>query len=136
MPHTLRALERGQLSERRATLIVRESACLSVEHRRHLDAELCADPSTFEGWGDGRLAAAAKAIAYRLDPHAVVDRAANAPSERTVTCRPAPGCMAYVTALLPVAQGVAVYASLRRPPTPPSTSAPAVRSWPTPWSSG
>jgi hypothetical protein len=114
MPHTLRALERGQLSEWRATLIVRESACLSVEHRRHLDAELCADPSTFDGWGDARLAAAAKAIAYRLDPQAVVDRAAKAPADRTVTCRPAPDCMAYVTALLPVAQGVAVYASLRR----------------------
>jgi hypothetical protein len=114
MPHTLRALERGQLSEWRATLIVRESACLSVEQRRHLDAELCADPTRFDGWGDARLAAAAKTIAYRLDAHAVVDRAAKAPSERTVTCRPAPDCMAFVTALLPVAQGVAVYASLRR----------------------
>ncbi|MDY6998278.1 MAG: HNH endonuclease, partial [Actinomycetota bacterium] len=43
MPHTLAALEAGVLSEWRATLIVRESACLSVEHRRQLDAELCAD---------------------------------------------------------------------------------------------
>ena len=36
MPHTLVALECGALSEWRATLIVRESACLDVEDRRVL----------------------------------------------------------------------------------------------------
>ena len=40
--------------------------------------------------GDARPAAAAKAIAYRLDPHAVVDRAARAAADRTVSIRPAP----------------------------------------------
>ena len=35
MPHTLAALENGVLSEWRATLVVRESACLDVEDRRH-----------------------------------------------------------------------------------------------------
>ena len=64
--------------------------------------------------GDARLAAAAKTIAYRLDPHAVVDRAAKAETERTVSIRPAPDTMTYLTALLPVAQGVSVYAALRR----------------------
>lgn len=114
MPHTLAALERGALSEWRATLIVRESACLDVEDRRALDAELCADPASLSGMGDARVAAAAKAIAYRLDPHAVVERAAKAERERTVTIRPAPDTMTYLTALLPVAQGVSVYAALRR----------------------
>jgi hypothetical protein len=114
MPHTLRALESGALSEWRATLIVRESACLDVEDRRALDAELCGDPAGLDGMGDARVAAAAKSIAYRLDPHAVVDRAARAETERTVTIRPAPDIMAYLTALLPVAQGVSVYAALRR----------------------
>jgi len=114
MPHTLAALECGTLSEWRATLIVRESACLDVEDRRTLDAELCADPARLNGMGDARVAAAAKAIAYRLDPHAVVERAAKAETERTVTIRPAPDTMTYLTALLPVAQGVAVYAALRR----------------------
>lgn len=64
--------------------------------------------------GDAVLAAAAKAIAYRLDPHAVVDRAARAAGDRTVTIRPAPDTMTYVTALLPVAQGVSVFAALMR----------------------
>jgi len=114
MPHTLAALDNGGLSEWRATLIVRESACLDVEDRRALDAELCADPAALDGLGDARVAAAAKAIAYRLDPHAVVDRAARAANDRTVTIRPAPDTMTYLTALLPVAQGVAAYAALRR----------------------
>ena len=114
MPHTLLALESGALSEWRATLIVRESACLQVEDRRALDAELCGDAAGLDGMGDARVAAAAKAIAYRLDPHAVVDRAAKAENERTVTIRPAPDTMTYLTALLPVAQGVSVYAALRR----------------------
>jgi len=114
MPHTLAALECGALSEWRATLIVRESACLTVEARRALDARMCAEIGELDGMGDRRVAARAKEIAYELDPQTVVDRAAKAESERTVTIRPAPDTMAYVTALLPMAKGVAVYASLRR----------------------
>jgi len=114
MPHTLAALEAGILTEWRATLIVRESACLAVEDRQALDAELCADPAGLDGMGDARVAATAKTIAYRLDPRAVVDRSAKAETERTVTIRPAPETMTYLTALLPVAQGVSVYAALRR----------------------
>ena len=114
MPHTLAALECGALSEWRATLIVKESACLDVEDRRALDAELCADVSKLDGQGDARITADAKEIAYRLDPQAVVDRAAKAEADRTVTIRPAPDTMTYVTALLPVAKGVGVYAALKR----------------------
>ena len=114
MPHTLAALECGALSEWRATLIARESACLDVEDRRRLDAELCADVSTLDGMGDTRITAKAKEIAARLDAQAVVDRAAKAEADRTVTIRPAPDCMAYVTVLLPVAQAVGVYAACKR----------------------
>ncbi len=114
MPYTLAALECGALSEWRATILVRESACLDVEDRRRLDTELCADVKELDGMGDAALAAAAKATAYRLDPQAVVDRAAHAPDDRTVTIRPAPDTMTYVTALLPVATGVSVYAALKR----------------------
>jgi hypothetical protein len=62
MPHTLAALEAGALSEWRATLIVRESACLSVEDRRTLDTEMCADVAALDGLGDKRITAKAKAI--------------------------------------------------------------------------
>ncbi|OBK23258.1 HNH endonuclease [Mycobacterium asiaticum] len=114
MPCTLAALECGRLSEWRATIIVRESACLDVEDRRALDRELCADMSSLDGMGDSRIAAAARKIAYRRDPRAVVDRAAKAETERAVTIRPAPDAMTWVSALLPVAKGVGVYAALRR----------------------
>ena len=70
MPHTLAALECGALSEWRATLIVRETAGLSVEDRAVLDAELCADVGTLDGLGDKRISAAAKQIAHRLDAQA------------------------------------------------------------------
>ena len=114
MPHTWAALACGALSEWRATLIVRESACLSVEHRRQLDAELCAEVSRLDGWGNNRVEAEAKKIAARLDVEAVVERSAKAAADRCVTIRPAPDTMTYVTALLPVQQGVAVYAALKR----------------------
>ena len=78
------------------------------------DTGMCSDGDGLDGICDMRVAAAAKAIAYRLDPHAVVERAAKAENERTVTIRPAPDTMTYLTALLPVAQGVSVYAALRR----------------------
>ena len=93
---------------------MRESAGLAVEDRRLLDAELCADVGKLEGMGDARITAAAKEIAARLDAQAVVDRAAKAEADRTVTIRPAPDCMTHVTVLLPVAQGVGVFAALKR----------------------
>ena len=114
MPYTLGALGSGALSEWRATLIARESACLDVEDRRRLDAELCADVDTLDGMGDARIVAKAKEIAARLDAQAVVDRAAKAEADRTVTIRPAPDCMTYVTVLLPVRMGVGLYAALKR----------------------
>ncbi len=113
MPHTLAALESGALSEWRATLIVRESAWLSIEDRQVLDAEMCADLTRLDGMGDARIEAEAKTIAYRLDPQAIVDRAATAAEDRTVTIRPAPDCMTRVTVLVPVQQGVGVFAALK-----------------------
>ncbi len=112
MPHTLAALEAGVLTEWRAMVIVRETTGLDAEDRRALDAALCEEPTGLAGMGDARVAAAAKAIAYRLDPDAVVDRIAKAESERRVTIRPAPEAMTYLTALLPAAQGMSVYAAL------------------------
>ncbi|WP_309073856.1 HNH endonuclease [Paenarthrobacter sp.] len=114
MPHTMAALESGQLNEWRATLLVKETACLSVEDRCAVDEELAADTGTFDGAGDRAITAAAKAAAYRRDPRSVAGRASRAAAERTVSLRPAPDAMTYLTALLPVAQGVAVYAALCR----------------------
>ncbi|WP_177179940.1 DUF222 domain-containing protein [Arthrobacter sp. yr096] len=114
MPRTMAALESGQLNEWRATLLVKETACLSVEDRAAVDEELAPDAGTFDGAGDKAIIAAAKAAAYRRDPRSVAQRASHAATERTVSLRPAPDTMTYLTALLPVAQGVAVYAALTR----------------------
>ncbi|WP_159705200.1 HNH endonuclease signature motif containing protein [Arthrobacter sp. 18067] len=114
MPRTLAALQSGQLNEWRATLLVKETACLSVEDRTAVDEELAPDTGTFAGKGDKAIVAAAKAAAYRRDPRSVAGRASRAAAERTVSLRPAPDTMTYLTALLPVAQGVAVYAALTR----------------------
>src|SRR5215207_7759910 len=114
MPHTLAALSEGRLSEWRATLLVRETACLSGEHRARVDAELVADPARLDGLGDRRGAAEARRLAYRLDPAAAVARARKAEGDRRVTCRPAPDTMTYLTGLLPVRAGIAAYAALGR----------------------
>src|SRR5690349_15882163 len=114
MPRTFAALESGQLNEWRATLVVKETACLSVEDRAAVDEELAADSGSLAGRGDRAIIAAVRSAAYRRDPHSVARRASQAVNERTVTLRPAPDTMTRLTALLPVAEGVAVYAELTR----------------------
>ncbi|WP_354170293.1 DUF222 domain-containing protein [Arthrobacter sp. UYEF36] len=114
MPRTLAALEGGQLNEWRATLLVRETACLPAADRAAVDEELAPDTGTFDGAGDRQLLAAARAAAYRRDPRSVTQRASHAATERHVSLRPAPDTMCYLTALLPVAAGVAVHAALTR----------------------
>jgi hypothetical protein len=114
MPHTLAALETGQLNEWRATLLVRETACLSAADRCSVDEELAPDEGTLAGVGDRTLVAAARSAAYRRDPRSVTQRAAHAAKARHVSLRPAPDTMCYLTALLPVSAGVAVHAALVR----------------------
>lgn len=112
MPHTYRLLEAGVLSEYRATIIVRETACLSVADRQRVDAEICADPE-LGSWGNGQLAAQVKRVAYRLDPVAFTRRHEKAVKDRTVTLRPAPDGMTWLTGLLPLAQGVSCLKALQ-----------------------
>jgi hypothetical protein len=58
--------------------------------------------------------AAAARIGYRLDPDNAVRRSRKAYGDRHVSLRPAPDTMTYLTALLPVVDGVAAYAALLR----------------------
>lgn len=109
MPATMAALTAGDISEWRATIMVRETACLSREDRAAVDSQLA---SRMKELSDGRLAAEARRLAYGLDPASFVARSSKAAAERRVTMRPAPDTMAIVSALLPVAQAVATYAAL------------------------
>lgn len=123
MPHTFALLSDGHLDEWTATVLVRETAILSLEDRRQVDDRLCAmtveaatgevsDPLVLD-WTPRRVARAARALAAELDPEAAVRRSAKAEADRRVTIRPAPDTMTFVTGLLPVGQGVAVWASLK-----------------------
>ena len=114
MPHTMAALRTGLLSEWRATLLARETACLSREDRARADEEIAGDPERLDGMGDRALVADAKRVAYRLDPGAALARVRRAEHERRVTIRPAPDTMTILGALLPVKEGVAAYAALTR----------------------
>ncbi len=84
---------------------------LEREERAQVDEQLA---GRIETMGDRELAGAAASLAARLDPASVARRRGKAEEERAVTIRPAPDTMTYVTALLPVAQGVAVHAALSR----------------------
>lgn len=114
MPHALARLRDGSLSEFRAMLLARETGCLAVEHRMFVDEEICADPAALAGVGTRELLGRVKRMVAELDPAAVVRRARQAEADRNVTVRPAPDTMSYLTALVPVAQGVAAYAALRK----------------------
>ncbi len=114
MPHTLAMLQTGRLNEWRATLLVRETACLSAADRGIVDRRLCSDPATLDGVGDRGLIARAKALVVELDAAAVVARHRKAVSERRVTTRPAPDSMAYLSVLMPVEQAVCLQATLGR----------------------
>jgi hypothetical protein len=114
MPRTFAAFRAGRLNEWRTTLLVKETVCLSVEDRQAVDEELAADTGTLDGFGDRAIVSAVRSAAYRRDPRSVAKRASHAVTERTVSLRPAPDTMTYLTALLPVAEGVAAYASLTR----------------------
>jgi hypothetical protein len=115
MPFTFEALRAGVLSPWRATLLVRETSHLSTENRAWIDEEICgpAGLAASVRMGTRRLVARIKELAARLDVDACVKRNARAVSERHVSIRPAPDLMVYLTALVPMQQGVQAYAQLR-----------------------
>ncbi|WP_375503725.1 DUF222 domain-containing protein [uncultured Jatrophihabitans sp.] len=106
LPHTFAALQAGRITEWRATLIARETIWLSRQDRETVDAELAPQ---LEAWSDRRVEAETRKAGYRLDPQGFLARVRGADKDRRVTMRPAPDAMARLTALLPVAQGVATY---------------------------
>jgi len=111
LPNTLAALAGGLTTEYRAQIIARETMFLSKEHRLQVDAAV---GPRLERLGDRAVRAETRKHAYRLDPAGFVARARAAANDRHVGLRPAPDAMARLTALLPVAQAVACYASLTR----------------------
>ena len=112
LPFTRAALRAGRITEWRATIIARETACLSRQDRVEIDRRVASDVDALERMGDRELGNAVRKHAYELDPEAWVTRRRVAESERRVTLRPAPDLMSRLSAELPVAQGVAVLRTL------------------------
>ncbi|WP_406034125.1 DUF222 domain-containing protein [Nocardioides sp. NBC_00163] len=117
MPQTFALMRAGLFSQWQATILARETACLSVDDRRVIDYELCAtdpggEPARAISMGLRQLEDAAKKLAITLDQESVVARAANAVKDPRVSLRPAPDTMTWLGALLPVKDGVAVFAAL------------------------
>ncbi|MDX6374996.1 MAG: hypothetical protein QOD98_3984 [Nocardioidaceae bacterium] len=114
MPCTLRAFRAGRITEWRATLLARETACLSRDDRAEVDRRVAGDLDALEAMGDRDLIGAARELAYELDPVSFVERRRRAEADRRVSLRPAPDVMSQLSTLLPVKDGVAVWAVLSR----------------------
>ena len=114
LPCTLHALASGEISEWRATLIARETAALTPTGRRTVDSALSGRVGQL---GDRALAREARRLADHTDPSSIARRVKQAEADRRVTVTPAPGpagcALARLTATMPVAQAVAIYAGLR-----------------------
>ena len=109
LPACFAQLAAGVVPEWRILQIAQQTAWLSREHRALVDNELAPQ---LERLGNRATIDLTNKIAYRLDPRGYVARLAKAESERHVSLRPAPDCMSRLGALIPLKQGVAVYAAL------------------------
>ncbi|GAA4887548.1 HNH endonuclease [Serinicoccus chungangensis] len=111
MPCTLAALTEGVIDSHQAEVITRATTCLATEDRRLVDEQLV---GRLDGLSTRQLRATVTALVYELDPQAHVRRAARSAEDAYVAMRPAPDVMCVISAMLPAAQGVAVYAALKR----------------------
>lgn len=112
LPCTRRALRDGRITDWKATLVARETACLSLEHRQRVDEAVAADPERVEAMSDREVIATCQRLAAQYDAGALAARRRRAESERHTTLRPAPDTMTWLGALLPVRDGVAVHKAL------------------------
>lgn len=116
LPETLEALERGEISERRAMIIARETAYLVPADRLAVDAQL----GDLVGRGDREVTVAVRRLVHRIDHRAAEVRARRARSARRVTLRGLGDGMARLSADLSAAdavlavQALSEYADMRR----------------------
>jgi hypothetical protein len=112
LPDTYVQLTTGELSERLAETVVSETRHLDATIRGQVDARLAATRITEKGFK--AATACIRKAAYAADPDGYVKRGRTERKHRRVGVRPAPDTMAVLTGYLPVEQGIACYAALRR----------------------
>jgi len=114
LPCTRRALRAGKMTEKAAMSVAQETACLSLENRMAVDEQVAGDLDAVESMSERQIASAARAKGIALDSAAIAERRRRAEWDRHVSLRPMPDVMAELRAMLPVKDGVAVWAVLSR----------------------
>ncbi|WP_110205009.1 HNH endonuclease [Nocardioides daejeonensis] len=114
MPHTWHAFRTGHIPEKVATALLQETADLTREARCEIDRTLAADPVALEHQSEKQIRRAAAALAARLDNAGVAQRRRRAVGTRRITISPAADGMSRLTLTVPLVQGVAAYASLKK----------------------
>lgn len=109
MPETMAALTRGEISERRAVIMVRETACLSLEHRAEVDKRLAPRLGVL---GDKALAGAARRAGAELDAESLAERNRRAVASRRMSVRPAADGMAWLSILGPMKDVIGAHVAL------------------------
>ncbi|GLZ50398.1 HNH endonuclease [Actinomycetospora sp. NBRC 106378] len=112
LPCTRALLAAGRISEWLAEQIVSLTSHLDPETRRLVDKQTA--EAGLDELGRKAAVAAVNKLAYEADPIGFTARGRTARKDRRVTLRPAPDTMAVLSGLLPVEQGVACIAALRK----------------------
>ncbi|MDQ3485993.1 MAG: HNH endonuclease, partial [Actinomycetota bacterium] len=113
LPHTLAALERGDLNERRAMLIAHETRDLCASDRRLVDAEVAAD-ADLATLGDRRLSWAVRRIVLRVDEPRALRRREKAVASRHVSGRLLGDGTGLISAIISDVHYAAIMTSLRQ----------------------
>ena len=111
LPATAALLREGRISAYVASQVVTETSHLDPDRRATVDARIAAE---LPGCAPRQAAVLVRRHAYQADPQGCTQRGRTARTNRRVTLRPAPDTMTLLTGLLPLEQGVACLAALRR----------------------
>ncbi|GEL21146.1 HNH endonuclease [Pseudonocardia sulfidoxydans NBRC 16205] len=106
------AFAAGDLDERKVAAIVAAAAHLGPDQRAEVDRRL--SERDLSAFGHRRVADLARSIVAAVAPERFAERARAARADRHVSIRPLEDGMVRLSAVLPVEQGVACYAALRR----------------------
>jgi 5-methylcytosine-specific restriction endonuclease McrA len=110
LPHTLEALTHGDINEDKAAVVHRETAWLPSGHDRAVVDATMAGRLPF--LGHKQLAWEVRLEAQQQDPLAAAMHWDRAAADRRVTVRPTDNGMAYLTAVIPLAQAAACHRAL------------------------
>jgi hypothetical protein len=112
LPDTYNRLVSGELHERIAETVVSETRHLDVKKRRAVDDQLAT--AGLPGMSFKAATSCVRKAAYEADREAYLQRGRIERKHRRVGIRSAPDTMAILSGYLPVEQGIACYAALRK----------------------